>query len=173
MTIKLFELENGVIKATEHCYTINWLHDIMINYPDNYLKIYAYVFYMTCPNPELNRFSNMPEDDKEDLIIDSLKLEVSVDDELITRAIEKCTILYTSPTLRAYNGISKMLDKLSYYMETAPITAGRDGNINSLLAAAKNFQSIRESFKGVLKDLEAEQSKTSVRGGQNLGYDQL
>jgi hypothetical protein len=173
MTIKLFELENGVIKATEHCYTIDWLHDIMTNYPDNYLKIYAYIFYMTCPNPELNPFFNMPEDDKEDLIIDSLKLEVSVDDELITRAIQKCTILYTSPTLRAYNGISKMLDKLSFYMETAPITAGRDGNINSLLAAAKNFQAIRESFKGVLKDLEAEQSKTSVRGGQNLGYDQL
>jgi hypothetical protein len=173
MTIKLFELENGVIKATEHCYTIDWLHDIMINYPDNYLKIYAYIFYMTCPNPELNPFFNMPDEDKEDLIIESLKLEIPMDDQLITRAVDKCTILYTSPTLRAYNGISKMLDKLSYYMETAPITAGRDGNINSLLAAAKNFQAIRESFKGVLKDLEAEQSKTSVRGGQNLGYDQL
>jgi len=173
MTIKLFDLENGVIKATEHCYTINWLHDIMVNYPDNYLKIYTYIFYMTCPNPELNPFFNMPEDDKEDLIIQSIDLDVSTDDQLIVKAIEKCTILYTTPTLRAYNGIAKMLDNLSYYMETANITAGRDGNINSLIAAAKNFQAIRESFKGVLKDLEAEQSKTSVRGGQNLGYDQL
>jgi len=173
MTIKLFDIENGVVKATEHCYTINWLHDIMVNYPDNHLKIYAYIFYMTCPNPELNPFFNMQEDDKEDVILESIDLDVSTDDALITKAIEKCTILYTTPTLRAYNGIAKMLDRLSYYMETANITAGRDGNINSLITAAKNFQSIRESFKGVLKDLEAEQSKTSVRGGQNLGYDQL
>lgn len=173
MTIKLFDIENGVVKATEHCYTIQWLHDIMVNYPDNYLKIYAYIFYMTCPNPELNPFFNLPEDDKEEVIVESINLEVSTDDNLIVKAIAQCTLLYTTPTLRAYNGISKMLDKLSYYMETAPITAGRDGNINSLLAAAKNFQAIRESFKGVLKDLEAEQSKTSVRGGQNLGYDQL
>lgn len=173
MTIKLFDIENGVVKPTEHCYTINWLQDIMVNYPDNHLKVYAYIFYMTCPNPEMNPFFNMPEDDKEDIIVESIGLDVSTDDDLIRRAIEKCTILYTTPTLRAYNGIAKMLDNLSYYMETANITAGRDGNINSLIAAAKNFQAIRESFKGVLKDLEAEQSKTSVRGGQNLGYDQL
>jgi hypothetical protein len=173
MTIKLFEVENGVVKATEHCHTIKWLQDIMINYPDTYLKIYTYIFYLTCPNPELNPFFNVPEDDKEDLILEAVGVDIPTDGALIVNAIRKCTELYTTPTLRAYNGISKMLDKLSYYMETAPITAGRDGNINSLLAAAKNFQAIRESFKGVLKDLEAEQSKTSVRGGQNLGYDQL
>jgi hypothetical protein len=173
MTIKLFEVENGVVKATEHCYTIKWLNDIMVNYPDNYLKVYGYIFYMTCPNPEMNPFFNVPEDDKEDLVLEAVNLDIPVNSDLILLAIRKCTELYTTPTLRAYSGISKMLDKLSYYMETAPITAGRDGNINSLLAAAKNFQAIRESFKGVLKDLEAEQSKTSVRGGQNLGYDQL
>jgi hypothetical protein len=126
---------------------------------------------MTCPNPEMNPFFNMPEDEKEDMIVESVGLDVSTDDNLITTAVEKCTVLYTTPTLRAYNGIAKMLDNLSHYMETANITAGRDGNINSLIAAAKNFQAIRESFKGVLKDLEAEQSKTSVRGGQNLAYD--
>jgi hypothetical protein len=173
MTIKLFDLENGVIKATEHCYTINWLHDIMVNYPDNYLKIYTYIFYMTCPNPELNPFFNMPDDDKEDLIVESIGLDVSTDDDLIVKAIEKCDILYTTPTLRAYNGIAKMLDNLSYYMGTANITAGRDGNINSLVAAAKNYDAIRASFKGAYKDLQEEQNKSSVRGGQSLGYDQL
>jgi hypothetical protein len=171
MIIKLFDLENGVIKATEHCYTINWLHDIMVNYPDNYLKIYTYIFYMTCPNPELNPFFNMPDDDKEDLIIESIGLDVSTDDDLIVKAIEKCDILYTTPTLRAYNGIAKMLDNLSYYMGTANITAGRDGNINSLVAAAKNYDAIRASFKGAYKDLLEEQNKSSVRGGQNLAYD--
>jgi hypothetical protein len=171
MTIKLFDVENGVVKATEHCYTLNWLHDIMVNYPDNHLKIYSYIFYMTCPNPELNPFFNLPEEDKEEMIVESIGLDISVDNELIQTAIIKCNKLYETPTLRAYNGIAKMLDNLSYYMEHTNITAGRDGNINSLISAAKSFQAIRESFKGVLKDLEAEQSKTSVRGGQNLAYD--
>ena len=55
-------------------------------------------------------------------------------------------------------------------METTPITAGRDGNINSLVAAAKNFDLIRASFKGVYKDLQEEQS-SKVRGGIGLSYD--
>ena len=52
------------------------------------------------------------------------------------------------------------------------VTAGRDGNINSLLRIAKEFDAIRQSYKGVAKDLEAEQ-QTIVRGGQNLAYDQM
>jgi hypothetical protein len=65
-----------------------------------------------------------------------------------------------------------MLDNLTDYLETTKITAGRDGNINSLVRVAKEFDAIRQSYKGIAKDLEAEQ-ETSVRGGQNLGYDQL
>ena len=57
-------------------------------------------------------------------------------------------------------------------MENTTVTAGRDGNINSLLKIAKEFDAIRQSFKGVAKDLEAEQ-ESHVRGGQNLGYDQM
>jgi hypothetical protein len=56
-------------------------------------------------------------------------------------------------------------------METTQITAGRDGNINSLVAAAKNFDQIRASFKGVYKDLQDEQS-SKVRGGIGMAYDQ-
>ena len=37
---------------------------------------------------------------------------------------------------------------------------------------AKEFDAIRQSYKGIAKDLEAEQ-QAHVRGGQNLGYDQM
>ena len=57
-------------------------------------------------------------------------------------------------------------------MESTQIEHGRDGNINSLVSAAKNFDAIRQSFKGAYKDMKEEQS-TSVRGGQGLAYDQL
>jgi hypothetical protein len=78
--------------------------------------------------------------------------------------------MYETPTSRAYKGIATMLDRLAYYMETSPITHGRDGNINSLVAAAKNYEAIRASFKGAYKDLQEEQ-QSKVRGGQGLAYD--
>ena len=48
----------------------------------------------------------------------------------------------------------------------------RDGNINSIVNAAAKFEAIRLSFRGAYKDLMEEQ-KSQVRGGQNLGYDQM
>jgi NAD+--asparagine ADP-ribosyltransferase len=64
-----------------------------------------------------------------------------------------------------------MLDRLGRYMETTPITDGRDGNITALVNAAKNYESIRTSFKGAYKDLQEEQS-SRVRGGIGMAYDQ-
>jgi len=69
MTIKLFDIENGVVIPTEHCYTLSTLKDIMDKYPEDYLKVYQYLFYMTCPNPDLNPFFYMMEEDKEDIIL--------------------------------------------------------------------------------------------------------
>ena len=56
-------------------------------------------------------------------------------------------------------------------MANTQITDGRDGNISQIRAVAKDFDAIRQSFKGAFKDLKDEQS-TSVRGGQGLAYDQ-
>jgi hypothetical protein len=80
--------------------------------------------------------------------------------------------MYETPTFRAYKGIKQMLDKLATYMETTTISHGRDGNINSLVAAAAKFQQIRDSYKGAYKDLQEEQ-KSQVRGGAGLAYDQV
>lgn len=174
MIIKLFDIEDGVVKPTEHCYIIKWLKNIMEEYSEDnkYLKVYAYIFYMTCPNPDLNPYFNMPEYDKEDVITSDLDIDFSLEDPSIVIALKNANKLYETPTLRAYQGISKMLDNLSDYMGNTTIEHGRDGNISALVQAAKNFQAIRESFKGVQKDLEEEQNKTHVRGSQNLAYDQ-
>jgi hypothetical protein len=158
MYTKLFDIDNGVVIPTEHCYTLGTLKNIMDKYPDNYLKIYQYLFYMTCPSPDSNPFFHTPE------------IDFSTEDEAIRRARMFCDDMYSTATSRAYKGMASMLDRLARYMETTPITAGRDGNINSLVAAAKNFDQIRLSFKGVYKDLQDEQS-SKVRGGIGLSYD--
>ena len=171
MIVKLFDIQNGKVIPTEHCYTLKALKMVMDNYPDNYIKIYQYLFYMTCPNPDLNPFFYTPEVDKESLILEQIDADFSTEDEDVFIALEFCKRMYETPTSRAYKGIASMLDRLGRYMENAPITDGRDGNINSIVAAAKNFDQIRASFKGVYKDLQEEQS-SRVRGGIGMAYDQ-
>ena len=171
MYTKLFDIQNGKVIPTEHCYTLKALKMVMDNYPDNYIKIYQYLFYMTCPNPDLNPFFYTPDLDKESLILDQIEADFSTEDEDIYIALQFCQRMYETPTSRAYKGIASMLDRLGRYMETTPITHGRDGNITALVNAAKNYEAIRASFKGAYKDLQEEQS-SRVRGGIGMAYDQ-
>lgn len=170
--IRLFDVQDGNLIPTEHCYALSFLKKIMDEYPQNYITVYKYVFYTTCPNPDLNPYFNVPDEDKESIILEDINADFSTEDEAIRTAIERCYKLFETPTVRAYNGMARMMDKLAHYMEHTPITHGRDGNINSLVAAAKNFEGIRTSFKGVYKDLLEEQ-KNHTRGGAGLAYDQL
>ena len=173
--IELFELENGVIKPTVHCHTINWLKAIMKKWKDReqHVAIYAYIFYMSCPNPIKNPYFNMPEGEREEAILkDLMPVEIDTEATEILMAIDEAEILYTTPTARAYRGLETLMDNLTVYISTAEITAGRDGNINSLVATASKFSTIRDSFKKVRADLEAEQSSGTKRGGGDMAYDQ-
>ena len=172
MLVRLFDVQNGKVIPTEHCYTVDSLKAIMDNYPDTYMSVYQYIFYMTCHNPDMNPFFNVPESEKEDLIIEEVQLDESPEDEVIIRAITICNKLYETPAYRAYKGIKSMLDRLAKYMETTSIEHGRDGNINSLVNAAAKFEQIRQSYKGAFNDMKQEQ-ESHVRGGQGLAYDQM
>lgn len=172
MLIKLFDIQNSKVVPTEHCYALPFLKKIMDEYPDTYLKIYQYLFYMACPNPDMNPFFNLPEHEKEDIIVEELELGESLEDPAIINALDTCIKLYETPTFRAYKGIKSMLDRLAKYMETTAIEHGRDGNINSMVNAAAKFEQIRQSYKGAFSDMKQEQ-ESSVRGGAGLAYDQM
>ena len=171
MIARLFDVQNGVVIPTEHCYTLKALKDIMDNYPEQHMKIYQYLFYMTCPNPDMNPFFNVPQIDKEDLILQEIEAEFSPEDDDIFTALKFCERMYETPTSRAYEGMQKALDRISRYLATAQITDGKDGNIAQIRALAKDFDGIRQSFKGVYKDLQEEQ-QSKVRGGIGMAYDQ-
>jgi hypothetical protein len=170
--VKLFDIQAGKIVPTEHCYALSSLKTIIDEFPEEYMNVYAYLFYMTCPNPDLNPFFDVPENEKEDLILSQLKANFSTEEDSILVGLELCKKLYETPTYRAFMGIKHMLDRLARYMETAPIEHGRDGNINSLVNAAAKFDQIRNSYKGAYRDLMEEQ-KSQVRGSQHIAYDQL
>lgn len=168
--IRLFDIQNGKVVPSEHCYTLKFLKDIMDAYPEEHLRIYAYLFYMTCPNPDLNPFFHFQEEEKESVILQEVDADFSTDDDLIVAAMKRCETLYQTETSRAYYGIKRALDNIAKYMSNTEITDGRDGNIAQIGRIAKDFDAIRQSYKGVYKDLMEEQQST-VRGGQNLAYD--
>ena len=143
----------------------------MDNHPDNYMTIYAYVFYMTCPNPDLNPFFDILEQDKEEIILQEVKADFSTEDDYIIHAVNMCKKMYETPTYRAYQGIKIALDNMAKFMATEQVTSGRDGSATAILRIAERFDMVRQSFKGVYRDLLEEQ-QSSVRGGQNLAYDQ-
>jgi hypothetical protein len=172
MTIKLFDIQNGKVIPTEHCYTLKTLKVLMDEFPDDYMKIYEYLFYMTCPNPDLNPFFHLVESDKEDIIMNEINGNFSLEEPLILVALDFCRKMYETPTSRAYEGIKIALDNIARYMRNTQITDGRDGNIGQIRAMAKDFDDIRQSFKGAYKDLQEEQ-KGRVRGGAGLAYDQM
>ncbi len=172
MIVKLFDIQNQTLVVTEHCYALPFLKKIMDEYPDTHMQVYQYIFYMTCPDPDLNPFFNLPEHQKADIIIEEIKLEESPEDGTIRYGFDMCKKLYETPTYRAYVGIKAMLDRLGKYMEVTPIEHGRDGNMNSMINAAAKFEQIRQSYKGAFLDMKQEQ-ESSVRGGAGLAYDQL
>ena len=170
MHIRLFKLENGNVVPTEHCYMISWLNNIIEKFPENHVKIFAYIFYMTYRGPD-NPYFNAIEEEREERIMRDLKPEFNTEDETIQVALDECTKIYETPIMRAHEGIKTMLDNMSVYMATTEITDGRDGNVGTMLRAAKEFKHIREGFKGSLEDLVDEEVQIKARGGAKLAYD--
>jgi hypothetical protein len=127
---------------------------------------------MSCPYENENPYFNLPYDTKEESIVNDLKIDFSLDEKEIAVAIEKAKILYETVTVRAHRAISTLIDNLCTYMENATITAGRDGNLTALKGLAKDFDELRQSHKGVAKDL-AEEQEAVARGNSSLAYDQM
>ena len=41
MLVKLFDIQNGKVIPTEHCYTLKFLKSIMDKYPDKVVDVYS------------------------------------------------------------------------------------------------------------------------------------
>jgi hypothetical protein len=171
MQIELFDFKEGVVVPTVHCETIQWLKNIQKSHPTSYMKVYMYLYYMSAKTPK-NPFVNTLEEELEETVLSYIDADFSTEDKEVRYALDQCKKLYETATSRAYIGIKNMLDKLAVYMDTQTITDGRDGNITAIVNAAKNFDSIRKSFKGIEKDLIEEQT-SRARGGTTMAYDQI
>ena len=171
MAIKLFDIQNGEITPTEHCYTIGSLKRIMDEYPEDYKYIYPYLFYMSCLNDEENPFANVPESDKEELILKEVKGNFSPDEEAIFTALETCRELFKTPTYNLYLASKIGVERVGDYIRNTLISGGRDGNEANYLRYLKEFDEVCRSFEARYKAFKEEHNRTG-RGGHSIAYDQ-
>jgi len=170
MLIDLFELTNKQVVPGIACYQLPWLKKIMTEYPDNYLKVYQYLFYTTCPDSR-NSYLNIPEEDREEVINADLHIDFPLDDPTIILALEKCATLYETPILRSFIGAKKMLDKVGKYLADTMITDGKDSNAMAIDRYMTKLPEYWKMYNELAEQLKEEQSK--VRGSVKISYDQL
>lgn len=169
--IQLFDVQDRKLTPTIHCYALPFLKKVMDLFPDDYIDIYKYVFYLTCPDSTLNPCVNLPEGEKEQWIISELKPTFYMDDLYIAEVVKKCKELYETPILRVWRGAKKMVDKIGTLLDEEELTFGKDGNATDIRGMMKELPTYAENFMKLDTMLKEEQAK--VRGGSKVRYDQL
>lgn len=153
---KLFEKIGNNVVETEHCSTLSFLRVIKETYKKDYMKIYSYLFYMTCTNAEINPCWNLPEDEKEEFILKEVGI-VPIEDELVIEAFKQCEKLYATPSRRHYLAMKIAVDNVSDFLSTTKINAEeKTGNATAYRGMMKEFQIYRKMFKEVEKDFNDE-----------------
>jgi hypothetical protein len=174
--IRLFEVNDKVAIPGPACYVIEWLKVFMEEeeYQEDkeYLKIYAFLFYMSCFDTRENVFLTRPELTREQDIYDYLGCSFSLEDENIIFALKQCKKMYSTSISRTYESISGLIDKIEHSISKANVVlSGKDANIKNLMQIMKEFKEMKESFEEAYKDLE-EESNDRARGNVELSYDQ-
>lgn len=171
MLINLFDVEDRKLTPSQACYAIPWLERIMKLYPENYIQIYKYIFFTVCPDGTINPYVNLPEDEREDVVMaDLAPLTFSLEDEVVVDTLNRCKKLYETPVLRTFIGAKKMLDKVGRFLDTEEITTGKDGNASEIRAMLKELSTYWENYNKLENVLKEEQAK--VKGDRIIPFHQ-
>lgn len=162
-----YNIENSKVTITENCYLIPELKAIIDNYdsPEVYM---AYCYLMSAPD---SPYINVPIDEKSEVIIfDVIQLfgEFEHTSPLLQLAIDKLKSLYTSVTVRHYEGLQILIDKFTKYMIVNEISEGKDGNMTELQRIVKDAGLNIKSYKELERQVE-EELKAKTRGGHEVG----
>lgn len=170
MIPKIFDINNGQVVINHNCLSMPELKAIHDSYED---PIPAFNFLHYKYDVE-SPYSNIPEDDKDDILINDFPGEYTLEDEVMIEAMRKLEELYITPTYRYYLDNKILMEKLGVFARTASVTTGRDGNIAALQAQVKSVGKTILEFKQLEKIAmqEIEETKGRARGGKKLAYDQ-
>ena len=170
MIPEIFDLANGKVVVNENVLLIPELKAVHDEYKDP-IPALSFLHYKYHPK---GAYCNVPEEDKEDIILMDFPGEYTLEDPVMIKAMEKMTSFMVSPTYRYYLDNKELLEKLGKFARTMPITAGRDGNINAMISQIKSTGKTITEFKQLEKiaQQEIDEHKSRVRGEKRKAYDQ-
>lgn len=170
MIPEIFEVEGGVVKVNANVLLIPELKAVHDEYKDP-IPALSFLHYRYYPK---GTYCNVPEADKEDILIMDFPGEYTLEDPVMIAAMAKMESLIMSPTYRYYLDSKILLEKLGAFARGAVITSGRDGNASVLNSQIKSVGKTMAEFKQLEKiaQQEIEEHKSRVRGEKRKAYDQ-
>jgi len=170
MIPEIFDITNGKVVVNENVLLIPQFKAIIEEYKDP-IPALSFLHYMYHPK---GPYCNTPAEDKEGILLLDFPGEYTLEDPVMIAAIAKMDEFIISPTYRYYLDNKLLLEKLGKFARTAPITSGRDGNINAMLSQIKSTGKTITEFKMLEKTVQQEldEHKSRVRGEKRIAYDQ-
>ncbi len=168
----LFDIRDGVVIPTEHCYTIAAYRSVIDEFGDNSGKIFAFCHYMCSLNEKTNPFALIPEAEKEEIVTRQICPELDTEHLIVREALDLTRKCYETTAFLLYQGFKVNQEKLAILLRTTEWSTGKEGNMTQLLAAAKAYPALREAYKQAYKEYQEEQGAGNAWGGADLAYDE-
>lgn len=168
MIPKIFDIELGKVTINENCLLIPEFKAVYDYYKDG-IPAFSYLhYYFTLDGP----YANIPEDEKQELLLSDFPGEYSLEDDVMIDAIKKMKLFFTTPTYRYYLDQKYLLEKLGNFARTASITTGKDGNITALQSQLRSTTKTINEFRTLESLVQKElNSSRKTRGNKKLAYD--
>lgn len=163
--VKIFEVEDNVVKVSEACLLIPELRAIVEKY-DNPIPPLTYLRLLVAPD---SPYANLDEEERQQLASEDAGGDFSLEDEEIDAAIVKLKKIMYTRTQRLHAAAGNNLDKISKYLDEAEIDgSGRDGNLGELYRIQINLPKLMENYNKLTK-MAAEEQSAKLRGSAQAG----
>ena len=162
--IRIFDVENGIVKINEHCLLIPKLRDVIDFYPDP-IPALCFIYYMCDPT---SPYYNFEESIKETIILDAYPGDYTSEDEIIIEAIGNVKEFFKTPLQDFLIECKAELHRMIQYLKNNPISSGRDGDLTERFRIIKEAGKIAESYSSLEKQAK-DQLKQRLRGNGEIG----
>jgi len=170
MIAEIFDIEDGHVVINPACLLIPELKAVHDFYKES-IPAFSFLHFLYAPK---GAYCNVPEEDKEEVLLADFPGEYTVEDDVMLKAMAKLDFLVMTPTYRYYLDNKVLLEKTGKFARTATITSGRDGNASVLQSQLKSVGKTISEFKELEKIVQKEidEHKSRVRGEKRKAYDQ-
>lgn len=170
MIPEIFDIQDSKVVINSNCLTVPELKAVNDAYEDP-IPAFSYLYHKYYPK---SPYCNVPEEDKEEILLADFPGDYTLEDPVMLAAIEKLEFLTMTPTYRYYLDNKFLLEKLGKFGRQTAITTGKDGNLSAFNMQVKFTGKTIQEFKQLEKIVQQEidEYKSRVRGGKKLSYDQ-